>query len=321
MQLAFLTDGVAAKPLPDVLDLAVELGVDGVELATGNWSKAPHLRLDSLRGSQEERRNLRRALDDRGLELVALNANGNQLHPKEGVEHDGVVRATIELAADLGVGTVVCMSGLPGAKGDSSPNWITSSWPPEAVEILRHQWDDVALPYWHDLAALARRLGVRLAVEMHGRQLVHNPSSFRRLQQEVGDDVVGVNLDPSHLMWQDCDVLAVIEDLGDAIAHVHAKDVRLEQRRIAVDGLLDPQPPAEARERTWNYVTLGQGHPGGQVFWRDFVYALRAVGYSGPLSIEHEDVIVSGEEGIRRAVGILRPSIFRQAPDWAPAEV
>lgn len=148
---------------------------------------------------------------------------------------------------------------------------------PEAAGILRHQWEDVALPYWEGLAGFARRKGVRLAVEMHGRQLVYNPASFRRLQDAVGDDVVRVNL--------------------------------------------DPLAPSEAGRRTWNYVTLGQGHPGGAVFWRDFVYALRAVGYDGSLSIEHEDVIVSSEEGIRRAVEVLRPSIFRQPPDWSPAEV
>lgn len=321
MQLSFLTDGVARKSLDEVVEFAVELGVDGIELATGNWSEAPHVDLERLRASGDARRELSSKLERAGLRLVALNANGNQLHPVEGEAHARVVEETVQLAADLGVPTVVLMSGLPGAPGDRWPNWITSSWPPEALEILRYQWEDVALPYWEQLAATARGLGVRLAVEMHGRQLVYNPSSFQRLRDAVGDDVVGVNLDPSHLMWQGCDILAVVEELGDAITHVHAKDVRIERRRCAVDGLLDPLTPAEARSRTWNYVTLGQGHPGGEVFWRDFVYALRAVGYAGPLSIEHEDVIVSGEEGIRRAVDILAPSIFRQAPDWMPADV
>lgn len=321
MKLGFLTDGVGRKSFDEVLEFASELGVEGIELATGNWSEAPHLNLDELRGNPDSRRRLLRGLEDRGLELLALNANGNQLHPIEGDEHDRVVRRTIELAADLGVPTVVLMSGLPGARGDRLPNWITSSWPPEAVEILRYQWEKVALPYWEDLAGLARRLGVRLAVEMHGRQLVHNPASFHRLQDAIGDDVVGANLDPSHLMWQGCDILAVVEDLGSSIAHVHAKDIRIEPRRNAINGLLDPLAPAEARQRSWNYVTLGQGHAGGATFWRDFVYALRSVGYTGPLSIEHEDVIVSGEEGIRRAVDILKPAIFRQAPDWVPAEV
>lgn len=212
------------------------------------------------------------------------------------------------------------MSGLPGAKGDSSPNWITSSWPPETVEILRYQWEAVALPYWEQLANFARAHDVAFAVEMHGRQLVYNPASFRRLRDAIGPDVIGTNLDPSHLIWQGCDILAVIEDLGASIRHVHAKDVRVERRR-EVDGFLDPLEPAAVGQRTWNYVTLGQGHPGGSVFWRDVVYALRRVGYTGPLSIEHEDVIVSGEEGIRRAVGILRPAIFRQAADWTPADV
>lgn len=321
MKLGFLTDGVSSMTLPQVLEFAVGLGVDGIELATGNWSSAPHVDLAALLGSAAERGRLARSLESHGLSLSALNANGNQLHPVEGAAHDRVVRGTIDLAAELGVPTVVLMSGLPGARGDRWPNWITTSWPPEAGEILAYQWEEAALPYWEDLAALARRREVRLAVEMHGRQLVYNPASFRRLRDAVGDDVVGANLDPSHLMWQGCDILAVVEELGADIAHVHAKDVRIERRRSDVNGVLDPLAPAEARTRSWNYVTLGQGQAGGPVFWRDFTYALRAAGYTGALSIEHEDVLVSGEEGIRHAVEILAPTIFRQAPDWAPAEV
>lgn len=322
MQLGFLTDGVAAKSLAEVIALAAELGLDGIELATGNWSGAPHIALDALLDDAAARAALTRRLEDAGLQLLALNANGNQLHPVEGHAHDAVVRGTMRLAAELGVPHVVLMSGLPaGAPGDRMPNWVTSSWPPESQTILDHQWNDVALPWWSAVADEARALGVRFAVEMHGRQLVHNVASFRRLQSEIGDDVIGANLDPSHLMWQGCDILAVIEELGDAISHVHAKDVRIEPRRAAVDGLLDPLPPSEVGRKAWNYVTLGQGHLGGAVFWRDFIYRLHAVGYTGPVSIEHEDVLVSGEEGIRRAVEILAPSMIRQAPDWVPADV
>lgn len=322
MLLGYLTDAVAGRSLDEALALAAELGLDGVELGAGGWSKAPHLDLAATAGSSSEIRKLQAKLDDHGLRLLAINANGNQLHPTDGAAHDAVVRGSLRLAAEMGVPTVVLMSGLPaGAPGDTMPNWITTSWPPEAEAMLRHQWEDVALPYWRGLADEAERLGVRLAVEMHGRQLVHNVASFRRLSDAVGSPAIGANLDPSHLMWQGCDLLAVVEALGRDIAHVHAKDVRIMPRRTAVDGLLDPLPPSAVHERTWNYVTLGNGHRGGAEFWREFVYALHAVGYSGPLSIEHEDVLVGGEEGIRRATAILRPLLFHDAPDWTPADV
>nr|WP_108870813.1 TIM barrel protein [Tessaracoccus timonensis] len=117
------------------------------------------------------------------------------------------------------------------------------------------------------------------------------------------------------------DTIRVLDELGKEIIHVHAKDVRIERRRSDVNGVLDPLPPAATSQRAWNYVTLGNGHAGGAEFWRDFVYTLRTVGYEGPLSIEHEDVLVSGEEGVERSVEILRSTLFQQAPDWVPADV
>ena len=99
------------------------------------------------------------------MALSALTANGNQLHPTSGKEQDQVVHHTIEVASGLGVPTVLLMSGLPGAHGDSSPNWVTTWWPPENLDILDYQWNQVAIPYCKELAAFARYKGVKLAVE------------------------------------------------------------------------------------------------------------------------------------------------------------
>lgn len=322
MKLGILTDALAKRSLREVVDFATGLNLDGIELTTGNWSQAPHVQLDDLLSDQRARTDLLHLLDEGGLELLALNANGNPLHPVEGAAHDDVVRNTMRLASELGVRTVVVMSGLPaGTPGDSAPNWITSSWPPEAVAMHEYQWKSVAIPYWESLAEEAGRLGVQLAVEMHGRQLVYNVSSYQQLKKAVDSPAIGANLDPSHLMWQGCDIPSVIQELGKEIIHVHAKDVRIERRRSDVNGVLDPLPPAAASRRAWNYVTLGNGHVGGAEFWRDFVYTLRTVGYEGPLSIEHEDVLVSGEEGATRAVEILSSTLFQEAPDWVPADV
>jgi sugar phosphate isomerase/epimerase len=321
VQLGLITDSVGSRPLEEVLNLAVELELDTIELATGNWSAAPHADLNELVSNPAARGRLAKEVESRGLSLSALNANGNQLHPVHGAEHDRVVRDTITVAGELGVPVVVLMSGLPGAKGERTPNWITTSWPPETLEVLEYQWNEVAIPYWHDLAEFARRRGVRLAVEMHGRQLVFNVATMHRLREAVGEDVVGANLDPSHLMWMGADILAVIRSLGPAIFHVHAKDTRVERPNAAANGILDTLPPAHAADRSWNYVTLGLGHPGGATFWSEFVYALRSVGYDGSLNIEHEDVLIGSEEGVRRAAGLLKSVVIRDAPDWTPARI
>jgi sugar phosphate isomerase/epimerase len=237
--------------------------------------------------------------------VSALTCNGNSLHPgKSGREHDRVVRKTIELAPKLGVDRVVLMSGCPGAKGDKHPNWITVAWPPETTGILEWQWNRVLIPYWRKLVAFAARKGIRhLCLELHGGQNVYNVSTLRRLRDACGE-AVGVNFDPSHLMWMGADPLAAVEALGEAIFHVHAKDTRIEPVNAAIDSRIETRPGVRVAERSWNYVTLGYGH--GEDFWRAFCLALRRVGYDGVLSIEHEDMALSPMEGMRKSVELLR---------------
>jgi sugar phosphate isomerase/epimerase len=322
MKLGLITDSVSHLSFESALDLAKEHGLSSVEIATGNWSEAPHADLPTLVSSADARAEFADKISSRGLILSALCANGNQLHPVEGPQHDEVVRKTIELASDLGVPTVVMMSGLPGgARGDSTPNWITTSWPPETLKVLDYQWNEVAIPYWRELAALARDKGVRLAIEACGSQLVYSVSTMLRLIDAVGDDVVGANLDPSHLMWMGADIPTVIRALGSAIYHVHAKDIRVDRPNAHRDGLLDTLPIERAGDRAWNYVTLGLGHPGGVTFWSDFVYTLRSVGYDGTLNIEHEDTLVNSVEGVGRAANLLKQIVLVESPDWKPANI
>ena len=120
------------------------------------------------------------------------------------------------------------------------------------------------------------------------------------------------NLDPSHLMWMGADISTVIRTLGDAIFHVHAKDIRINDWIAARDGLLDTVPITEPGSRAWNYVTLGLGHRGGATFWADFVDKDRSVGYD---DIEHRGRGCAGELGRDRHVAFFDP------PDWTPAKV
>ena len=320
MKIGIVSDSLAHLGFEALLDTAVALGVSGVEVNTGNWSSAPHLDLAKLLAEAGARKAFLGAFESRGLELIALNANGNQLHPTDGARQSKVLHDTIRLAGLLGVETVCLMSGLPaGGPEDKLPNWVVSSWPPETQAILQWQWEQKLIPYWGELAALATHNGVRkLCVELHGNQLVYNVPSLLRLRQEIGP-IVGANLDPSHLLWMGADPHAAIDALGDAILHVHAKDTYLNKPRQATTGLLENGSLTDIPARSWTYITLGYGH--GEGWWKEFCYRLRMVGYDGWLSIEHEDVMLSRIEGVRRSVDLLKAVAPTEVSDFAPQAI
>lgn len=304
MHIGFLTDGLGHRPLDSALDAVRDLGLTEVEIATGNWSSAPHVDLDGLLASGERRAELQEQLASRGLKLGALNASGNILHPVTGAQHADVARKTMRLASLLGVTKVVMMSGLPAVHpGDKVAPWIVTCWPQENVPNRELQWEQ-AIAFWREFAVFAADQGIeKVALEMHGDQLVYNAPTLLRLREEIGG-IVGANMDPSHLMWMGADPVESVRHLGDAIYHVHAKDTRIEDR-AGVRTTLETLFFDRIGERAWNYVTLGEGHPGGAGFWREFVGALAGVGYDDVLSIEHEDVAYTAEEGLEKSVRLL----------------
>lgn len=320
MKIGFVSDSLAHLPFEDVLDAAVALGLDGVEVNTGGWSAAPHFDLERLSGSADARRAFVAAFERRGLELIALNANGNQLHPVAGDVQSDCLHKTIRIAGDMGIKTVCCMSGLPGGgPGDKTPNWIVSSWPPETQTILEWQWQEKLLPYWLALTQLATECGVeRFAIELHGNQLVYNVPSLLKLREAIGPQV-GANLDPSHLFWMGADPLAAVDALGGAIHHVHAKDTMLNTPVQATTSLLENGGLADVAARSWSYITLGYGH--GDTWWRNFCYRLRMAGYDGWLSIEHEDVMLSRMEGLRRSVALLNNVAPSESSDYTLPDI
>jgi sugar phosphate isomerase/epimerase len=320
VKVGMVSDSLAHLGFEEMLDAAAALGISGIEINTGNWSSAPHCDLDELLGSELRRTQFLASFADRGLELMALNANGNQLHPTDGHRQADVLERTVRLAGVLGVAKVVLMSGLPsGGPVDQTPNWIVSSWPPETQRILEWQWHEQLFPYWHGLASLAAANGVtQLAVELHGNQLVYNVPSLLRLRAEIGP-VVGANLDPSHMMWMGGDPLVAIDALGDAIFHVHAKDTYLNAPKQATNTLLENGSLTDIPARAWTYITLGYGHD--ETWWKEFCYRLRMVGYDGWLSIEHEDVMLSRAEGLRRSVDLLHAVAPMETSDFAPQAI
>jgi len=310
MKIGMITDSLPDTDFETLLATAARLELDMLEFGCGNWSSAPHLKLDRMLESDTERRDFRSRLSAHGIGISALNCSGNPLHPGEhGRRHDEVTRKTIKLASLMGVERVVMMSGCPGAKGDASANWITTDWPPEVREILRWQWDEVLIPYWRDLVAYAKALGVRkLCLELHGHQNVYNVRTLQKLREAVGE-TVGANFDPSHLMWMGADPLAAVRALGEAIYHFHAKDTRIDPVIAGVNGVIETTPGDRFQGRAWNYITLGYGH--GELWWRELIAVLAAVGYDDVFSIEHEDPMLPALEGVEKSVEFLRNVLIK----------
>ncbi|MEW9612750.1 sugar phosphate isomerase/epimerase [Shinella sp. S4-D37] len=319
MKLGFVSDSLGGMPFEALLDNAARLGVSGVEVNTGGWSTAPHFDLQAMKASADARRDLVNAFESRGLEIVALNANGNPLHPTQ-PEQAECLKDTIRLAGDMGIKTVCTMSGLPAARaGDLMPNWVVSSWPPETQEILRYQWEEKLLPFWTEIATLAKEYGVeRIALELHGNQCVYNVPSLLKLRAAVGP-LVGANLDPSHLFWMGADPLVAAEALGDAIYHVHAKDTMLNAPVQAKTSLLENGSLTDIAARSWSYITLGFGH--GEEWWRQFCYRLRMAGYDGWLSVEHEDVLLNSLEGLEKSIALLKGVMPVAGSDFKPQAI
>lgn len=310
MQMSLVTDILGYLPFEEMLDTVSGLGFEAVELGCGNWSKAPHLRLDELLESERARGDFLDALRRRNLSISALNCSGNPLHPGDsGRQHAAVVDKTVRLAGLLGVKTVVTMSGCPGAgPRDENPNWITHVILPWQEQALDYQWNEVLIPYWQGVGKLARDEGVRIAIENLGATMIHNPANMLRLREHV-DPSVGMNFDPSHQIWMAGDPASALRLLGDAVHYVHAKDVRLERTLWEANGAIDTYRMDEIAKRSWNYVALGHGHD--VQFWKEFFAVARFVGYDGPVSLEMEDMGMEPLTGVKKSLTTLKLALPR----------
>ncbi len=299
----------AKMPTEEMLDFIAAAGCTAVEISTG---RAAHIDVDALLADDAKLRDYRAMFAARGIEISALSCHGNPIHPQrdKAAASDALFRKTVRLAQKLELQTVVCFSGCPGdSEGSKYPNWVTCPWPTDFLEILDWQWNTVAIPYWREAGVFAEAHGVRVAFEMHPGFLVYNPETMLRMRSAVGP-VLGANCDPSHLFWQGIDPLQAVRALGEAVFYVHAKDTALQPYNIAVNGVLDTKSYREFAARSWVFRSVGYGHD--LLFWRQFVSALREVGFDGVLSIEHEDSLASPNEGFLKAVGTLKEAIFTE---------
>lgn len=287
------------------------LGVEAIEIPAGGYPGKAHCDPEVLLADRDAFAKFVATIEKYGMEVSALSVHGNPVHPDKAVAKafDDDFRRCVLLAEKLGIDTVITFSGCPGDSENSKyPNWVTCPWPDDYLKILDWQWNEVLIPYWKEAVAFANAHGVtKIALEMHPGFCVYNPETLLKLRASVGS-TIGANLDPSHLIWQGIDPVLAIRKLGDAIYHFHAKDTKVDPYNSATDGVLDTKHYSDELHRAWVFRSVGYGHD--LQFWRDIVSNLRLVGYDKVMSIEHEDSLMSIDEGLSKAVACLREAIM-----------
>jgi sugar phosphate isomerase/epimerase len=306
-------------PLEQAMDYVVAAGLNVIELACGGYPGYGLCNPAELLADDAKLKKFLKVFEDRGIEINALAAHGNPLHPQAEIreQHQADFRNAILLAEKIGVDKVINFSGCPGDSDEAKhPNWCVIPWPSDYAEVLEWQWKSKVIPYWQEMAQFAADHNVnRVAIELHPGFVVYNVRTMLRLREAAGP-VIGANMDPSHLFWQGVDPIRAILALGEAIFHVHLKDTAFNPDLNPVHGVLDPTSVRDIPNRCWIFRTVGYGHDA--LFWKQFISALQQVGYEDAVCIEHEDRLIGGHEGLQKSLAFLKDTVIKQrgGQDW-----
>jgi sugar phosphate isomerase/epimerase len=276
VQLGFVSAILAELNLEDVLAFAAEEGFACVELmswppgaADRRYAGVTHIDASTFTTRDAERIN--KWLENFDVAISALGYYPNPLHPEPAQRRQFIdhLKKVISAAALMGMGIVNTFIGRDPHKSIPE-NWtgLQSVWP----EIINH----------------AEKEKIRVGIENcpmlftldewpGGSNLAVSPAIWRKLFQDIPSPNLGLNFDPSHLVWQHIDYLRALREFGQRIVHVHAKDTRIDQDRLYEHGVLG---------LGWHTPKL----PGlGDVAWGKFFSALTDAGYRGAVCIEVED--------------------------------
>ena len=311
MKLGVLTVPLYDMTLEEAAKYLSGLGVETLELGTGGSPGNKHMNPDEM--TDEKIAEVKEMLTKYNLDIAVFSCHGNPVHPDPAVRDKdrSDFEKTVLLAEKFGIDTIVTFGGCPGdGKGGLVPNWVTCTWPKYYSELLKWQWEEVLIPYWKEAVAFANAHGVKkIALEMHPGFAIYNPTTLLRLREAVGE-TIGANFDPSHLFWQGINPADAIKELKGAIYHFHAKDTKIDQRNTAISGVLETRGYASVAERAWAFRTVGYGHDA--LVWKEIISALAVIGYTGAVSIEHEDALMTPKEGLEKAIEFLKPLLIKE---------
>lgn len=313
MKIGVFNPIVQDKPFDEACAYLAAKGVQMIEIGCGGYPGKAHCDPEVLLHDDRALEEFKDVLKRNHLEISALSAHGNMLHPNKEIaaKFDNDLTNAILLAEKLGVPIVNTFSGCPGdCEASQRPNWVTCSWPEDFAEILEWQWNEKLIPYWKDKVAFAKAHNVhKIALELHPGFCVYNTKSLLRLREAVGPEI-GANFDPSHLIWQQMDPVLCIRELGKAgaIFHFHAKDTKIDPYNVKLNGVLDTTHYGDLLHRSWTFRSLGYGNDAA--YWKAIMSELRLAGYDYAISIEHEDPLMSPNEGLTKTIEVLKEALM-----------
>ncbi len=277
MKLGLLTAALPGMNLTDLATWAAATGYEMLEIACWPAGKAERRyagvsHIDVVKLKKKDAREIRKTLGGLGLDISSLAYYPNILDPDEAQSSASIahLKKVIDAAVLLEVPIVGTFAGADQTKS-------------------AHQNLETFASVWPPLIAYARERGIKIAIENcpmvweqswpGGTNLAYSPAIWRRMFEIIPDDNFGLNLDPSHLIWQFIDEIRPIYEFKDRIFHVHAKDMEINREMLYQDGTL-------GCGFRWAIPRL----PGlGAVRWNEFIAALYAIGYDDVVSVEHED--------------------------------
>lgn len=229
-----------------------------------------------------------RVLGEGRIAITALIYCRNYLStdPEEAATHLAELKKRIEFAGALGIDKVVTSTGINKRieEGiyDRDPNVKDRG---NMIRRIPVRSLDQVVDLYGPLLELAEKNNVRLCLEncpLMGNIAI-SPVMWRRIFQRLDSDKLGLAYDPSHLVWEMIDPYAPLDEFKDKIFHVHAKDAAIDRARLAETGILTDFS-------WWSYRIPGRG----ELDWKKLLSKLKANGYTGTISLEHEDAAYEG---------------------------
>ena len=312
MKLGVMANIFCDKNWEEACEAAKKAGLAAIEPGCGGFVGKTHCDPQKLINDKNALKEWVDVAKRNGLEISSISCHGNMLHPDSVIAnaHIADFEDAIELASIIGVKVINSFAGCPGAnEGEKYPNWVTCPWPTYYGEAIKWQWEEKLVPFWNNMVKKLKKANISVGFEMHEGDMVYNTETLLKLRDAVGEQICCC-YDPSNLFWQGINPIKSIQALKNAIVNVHAKDGKVNKEIVEFTGSSDWKHYKELDKRAWNFRTVGYGH--GIEFWNEFLYTLRLSGYDGVISIEHEDPLISADEGLSKAISFLKDKILQE---------
>jgi sugar phosphate isomerase/epimerase len=295
-----------------ILKYISKLGYETVEI--GAWKGSNHINIDKITSGGATA--YKKKIQKYGVSISGLSNHleGQLVLGPTDASTDSIFKGKADKKIQYGIermkktAEAAAMLDVPVVNGFiGAPNW--GAWyifPPDYEKIFEEGFTLFA-DRWGEILDTFSAYGIKFAHEVHPQEQAYNIETAEQCIKSInGKKEFGFNFDPSHLIWQGIDPVVFIKKFGERIYHAHAKDAEIVKENVSVSGRM-PTGSWMRRDRGFRFRVVGWG----DVEWKRVMTALLEVGYDYVLSYEHEDPVMSREDGCEKCISFLKPLIIK----------